>query len=534
MTELQAKLDLVYEMCDYVEKRVSINKTMTLREILRYELLKFAIYLYLDDDKIDQKETNFINNTLCYRYKKDELEKMKYTEYITEVSFGSKIPEILKHFVLTDAAFKSSDIKYHGEKAKTLVELYKIFGEEVIASGKRMSDKQINLLTKYMNDLNNFLKEYNLNQTKSTTVEQDGTPVENIEEETDSATLEELLEELNSLTGLQSVKDEINNLINLVKISKLREEKGLKTPNTSKHMVFTGNPGTGKTTIARLLSSIYKKLGVLSKGQMIECDRSALVAGYVGQTAMKTEKVVTDAIGGILFIDEAYTLSAGKGEGDFGQEAIDTLLKIMEDNRDDLVVIVAGYPDLMEEFLKSNPGLKSRFNRFINFEDYTAEELYNIMENMTEKQEYHLSDNAKVNAQKMLQRIKNETTETKTSTNPIDKDSLIKEIEEIKSDEGKTEDYIEGFSKAIDLCKNAINNAELVKGKTSIFDYLEEDKKENNGFANARTVRNMLEFAIINQATRIAESSFENESEEEMIKKLMTIESEDFIEYKLN
>ncbi len=156
-------------------------------------------------------------------------------------------------------------------------------------------------------------------------------------------------------------------------------------------MVFTGNPGTGKTTIARLMARIYHALGILSKGQLVEVDRSGLVAGYVGQTALKTSKVIDSALGGVLFIDEAYALN-GRAENDFGQEAIDTILKAMEDHRDDLVVIVAGYDDLMDRFIHSNPGLESRFNRFLHFDDYTADEMLAIFRMQCEKGCYQLDD----------------------------------------------------------------------------------------------------------------------------------------------
>jgi len=205
-------------------------------------------------------------------------------------------------------------------------------------------------------------------------------------------TMEELLEELNKLIGLAGVKKEVTSLINLLKIKKIRDERGFETANVSKHLVFLGNPGTGKTTVARLLSKIYKQIGALEKGQLIEVDRAGLVAGHVGQTALKTEEKIKEAMGGILFIDEAYTLA--KGGNDFGQEAIDTILKAMEDYRDNLVVIVAGYPEPMEKFLESNPGLKSRFNKNIMFEDYSKEELLSIFHVFCQPYQMKLSDDA--------------------------------------------------------------------------------------------------------------------------------------------
>ena len=198
-------------------------------------------------------------------------------------------------------------------------------------------------------------------------------------EPNDEQSLESLLEELNSLVGLETVKKDVHSLLNFIKIANLRKKKGMKVPAISYHLVFTGNPGTGKTTIARLIAQLYYKMGLLSSGQLIETDRSALVAGYLGQTAIKTQKVIQSAIGGVLFIDEAYSL-AKEDQDSYGQEAIETLLKAMEDHRDELVVIVAGYDELMHRFIESNPGLRSRFNKYFHFPDYTGEELAAIFE----------------------------------------------------------------------------------------------------------------------------------------------------------
>ena len=206
--------------------------------------------------------------------------------------------------------------------------------------------------------------------------------------------LDQVLAELDALCGLERVKKDVKSLINLVKVQKLRQEQGLPVSPMSLHLVFLGNPGTGKTTVARLLARIYHAIGILSKGQLVEVDRSGLVAGFVGQTAIKTQEAVQKALGGVLFIDEAYALVNQENGNDFGREAIEVLLKNMEDHRDDLIVIAAGYSGLMEKFIHSNPGLESRFNKYFYFEDYTGPQLMEIFQSMCQKNGYVLSPEA--------------------------------------------------------------------------------------------------------------------------------------------
>jgi Holliday junction resolvasome RuvABC ATP-dependent DNA helicase subunit len=206
--------------------------------------------------------------------------------------------------------------------------------------------------------------------------------------------LEELLAELDSLVGLAAVKAEVKLVTNLLRVEKLRRDRGLPVVEHSRHLVFTGNPGTGKTTVARLLGQIYRTLGVVEKGQLVETDRAGLVAGYIGQTAIKVKEVFASAMGGVLLVDEAHALARGN-DNDFGHEAIDMMVKLMEDHRDDVILIVAGYPDEMATFLDANPGLRSRFPKTIYFEDYSNDELLAIFEGMCDKARYRLTDGAR-------------------------------------------------------------------------------------------------------------------------------------------
>ena len=272
-----------------------------------------------------------------------------------------------------------------------------MIGQNYLAGNESAGDKEINALSKYCMMLDDYLKEYGLLRP-----DKKSEPVTKGEVQEKKEDINDLMAELNSLTGLKTVKEDLNALIDLMRVQKMREENGMKQTDINKHMVFMGNPGTGKTTVARLLAEIYAGIGVVEKGHLVEVDRSGLVSGYIGQTAMKVQDVVEEALGGILFVDEAYTLTSSKGQNDFGQEAVDTLLKAMEDHRDDLIVIVAGYTDLMQEFLDSNPGLRSRFNKYIVFEDYTAEEQFEIFCFMCKGMDYVLSKEAAKEAERFF------------------------------------------------------------------------------------------------------------------------------------
>ena len=382
-------INMCYEMCDYIEQNgiVKLAGNTRLRDNLKKEFLHFLIYISMTDGRYGEEEKAFIKKKLGFDVSASMAADIKNRNMLG-AGYITRVPETFKYFILANAGHKIKNDRYDNKEARTLAESYRKLGQEYLAANTESTEAEINVLSSYCVMLDENLKAYGLLRPdyKSAAIQAEAGGKEQ--------SADELIAELNSLTGLTAVKEDVNALINLLKVQKMREQMGMKQTSVNKHLVFMGNPGTGKTTVARLLARIYKAIGVISKGHLVEVDRSGLVCGYIGQTATKTAEVIESALGGVLFIDEAYTLTNGKGQGDFGQEAVDTLLKGMEDHRDDLVVIVAGYTELMEEFLDSNPGLRSRFNKFINFEDYTAEEEVEILINNCKKQEYMLSRDA--------------------------------------------------------------------------------------------------------------------------------------------
>ena len=386
------------------------KRTIPLKNQLHKDLLDFGVFLASADGEISDADADLICECLGDAGNK-ALHNAIVKHKLLDDSFGNATPPCLKFAVLSDVGKKLDPDPFKGQASMILYDTFKVFGQTILAKREQdISDAASQRLTTYTVCMENYIKGMAVwrSGTQKFYKIEEPTREDNRTEEEKQQRLEELLAQLNELVGLTEVKHQVQTLVNLIQVQKMRSALDMKTADISKHMVFSGNPGTGKTTVARMLAEIYHNLGVLRKGQLIEVDRSGLVRGYIGQTATQTMEVVDQALGGILFIDEAYSLTVKKGEGDFGQEAVDTLLKAMEDNRDDLVVIVAGYTELMEEFLNSNPGLRSRFSNFIFFPDYTADELITILLQNLEQREYKLSPAARKKAERMIRaRVRN-------------------------------------------------------------------------------------------------------------------------------
>lgn len=359
---------------------------------LKKDCVDFLSYLSAADGTISEYEAEFITVYLEHEFDAAELKEYIEENNTYSVEFEERLPHTFKCLLNRDnEEFEKNSLQKSFSKA--FISVFECMGKEFIVCDGNASDQEVTDFSTYINNLRTFL---NRNSKFPADVESAiSTGGINRKQENEGScagdeeepSLEELLDELNNLVGLDAVKSDVNSLIHLQEIQKIRESRGLKKLTISNHLVFYGNPGTGKTTVARLLARIYHAMGIISKGQCVEVDRSGLVAGYVGQTALKVQAVIEEALGGVLFIDEAYSLTSYSGN-DYGGEAVDTILKAMEDNRDDLIVIVAGYPDLMAQFIDSNPGLRSRFNKYINFEDYSLEALTEIFKTMCKNAGY--------------------------------------------------------------------------------------------------------------------------------------------------
>ena len=438
---IMERLEECDRMCEAItEARVSDAAQHDLVALLHRDMMQFCVYLSLQDRNFTAAQRAYVKANLGF--------DLSYTDRTglydkVAVGYAEKLPTSMKYFILADAKRKINADPWQNKKTAYLIATYETLGREFLALSSGDPDQgAVQALTEYIRMLDKSIESYGLFRNKNVKVTAGKNssvkytpgktsggasagavltpgssgaaagsggstavvkPAAAKAGETDTSDLsedriDEILAELNSLVGLEVVKEEIENLVNLLRVQQMRKEMGLSNAGTSRHMVFYGNPGTGKTTVARLIAGIYGELGLLPTGQLVEVDRSGLVGGYVGQTAIKTKEVIDQAVGGVLFIDEAYTLTQNKGQNDFGPEAVETILKAMEDYRDELVVIVAGYTELMKDFLKTNPGLTSRFNYFIEFPDYTPEELVEILKLMCRKNEYSLSAEAEARA----------------------------------------------------------------------------------------------------------------------------------------
>ena len=313
----------------------------------------------------------------------------------------TKSPDFLKQQPAFLEAAARCDLAKSTRHAAAMVGLIEQLANLLVASDVDVSPQEANAVASYVRQLWERLPE-SIRSPVGLAAPTIVSPPADIGVRSDGeGSLAELTGELQRLVGLEAVKRDVASLANFIRIRQVRESHGLPVAPMSFHLVFAGNPGTGKTTLARILAGIYRNFGLLKKGHLVETSRAGLVGGYVGQTALKTESVVQSALDGVLFIDEAYTLAQGQ-DSDYGREAIDTLLKLMEDHRDRLVVIVAGYQDRMEAFLESNPGLRSRFNRFFHFPDYTIEELHEVFTRMAEKGKYAIDPKADLAVRELL------------------------------------------------------------------------------------------------------------------------------------
>ena len=368
--------------------------------------VRFFSLVAAGDGTLSHEEHRFFNEAFGANFDGDDFVDLVSRRLRDRETLDELIDELPWYL----EAIADMDVARGTSMSHFVVKLLGMFGTHLAFADGHAHEREMLLGSRYLDNLLAYLEHRGIH-AKPTRTHDPEPQDERIEPREHSsaqaqvhaeAPLETLLAELDHLVGLEAVKHDVHNLTNLVRVRQLRAEHGLPVSPMSMHLVFIGNPGTGKTTVARLLGRIYRALGILSSGHLVEVDRSGLVAGYVGQTALKTREVIDRSMGGVLFIDEAYALASGRGDTDFGAEAIDTLLKAMEDHRDDFIVIVAGYPERMGDFIRSNPGLRSRFNKYLSFTDYGVSDLMLILERLVASAGYTMTEGARHGAQRVL------------------------------------------------------------------------------------------------------------------------------------
>ncbi|MBE5880642.1 MAG: AAA family ATPase [Lachnospiraceae bacterium] len=399
MSELKSALFECQRICDKYEEVIGGYAKGGLYVQFCDEAMNMAFLIAVCDENVTPAEVSLINNTFDKMINYEMLIRRYGNDCLSEDSFLQKVPKVIQLVAKAEKADVLRETNYLQDTWRLYNFLEQLGNVLVNCSGARLKFA-IKLMDYFQNGMKEFIYEIEaqegiaeLPKIRESRMEDK----ETIFARSDEPFIKEInriLEEIDALVGLVNVKKEIHDTVNLLIVQKIREMKGFKTTNVTRHMVFMGNPGTGKTTIARKLGDIFKHLEILKNGHMVEVDRSALVSSEMGKTAENVRKYANEAMGGVLFIDEAYAL-ASDIEGDYGQEAIDTLLKIMEDERENMIVIVAGYNDLMQNFLDANPGLRSRFSKFIKFLDYSEVELYEIFELYCKQQDYILADGTK-------------------------------------------------------------------------------------------------------------------------------------------
>ncbi|MBF0168492.1 MAG: AAA family ATPase [Alphaproteobacteria bacterium] len=395
----------------------------TPEELIETDLQLFLLWLFAVDGKIHPGEVGIFNAVLGRQESIVSLTSQMQRHQKTMISFSNQVPFLIECAIQRDQAGNVG-------MAKRMIEAFETLGLLALAADEQVSGSETEALTGYISRARNVaaailgpsaqpsapsqplnppgLSRPVFGKRKPIMSEGVGSaaPAAKLQEAQTGDSLDKCRAELEALIGLASVKNEVSTLVNLLRVRQLRQSQGMPAPDISLHLVFTGNPGTGKTTVARLLGRIYAHMGILSSGVMVETDRSGLVGQYIGQTEVKTREAIEKAMGGILFIDEAYALAKnGGGSNDFGNEAIAVLLKAMEDRRGNLAVIVAGYSKPMEGFIEANPGLRSRFSRYFNFPDYEPADLLAIFEKYIREGGYRLAPEARQKAEEMFKTL---------------------------------------------------------------------------------------------------------------------------------